>query len=154
MTDSIEKQIELKVAISRVWRALTDYREFGEWFRVKLDGPFVPGQVSRGQITYPGYEHVKWEAVVQKIEPERLFSFTWLHSKSLDKAHYSPDRSKDPTTLVEFRLKKTANGTLLVLRECGFNNLPGDLRLEAFRRNEGGWTEQMKNIERYVAKAA
>ena len=154
MTDCIEKRIELKAPISRVWRALTDYREFGQWFRVKLDGPFVAGQVSRGQMTYPGYEHVKWEAVVQKMEPERLFSFTWPHPKSLEKAHYSPDSSKDPTTLVEFRLEKTASGTLLVLTECGFNNLPGDLRLEAFRRNEGGWTEQMKNIERYVAKAA
>jgi uncharacterized protein YndB with AHSA1/START domain len=154
MSDCIEKRIELKAPISRVWRALTDYREFGEWFRVKLDGPFVQGQVSRGQITYPGYEHVKWEAAVQKIEPERLFSFTWPHPKSLDKAHYSPDSSKDPTTLVEFRLEKTANGTLLVLTECGFDNLPGDFRLEAFRRNEGGWTEQVKNIERYVAKAA
>src|SRR5437660_8261007 len=75
--DRIEKRIELKAPLSRVWRALTDYREFGLWFRVKLDGPFVPGRVSTGWITYPGYEHLKWEAVVQKMEPERLFSFTW-----------------------------------------------------------------------------
>ena len=155
MIDRIEKRIELKAPISRVWRAVTDYREFGEWFRVKLDGPFVLGQVSRGQITYPGYEHVKWEAVVEKMEPERLFSFTWPHPKSLDKAEYAPgNHSKDPATLVEFRLEKTATGTLLVLTESGFDNIPGDLRLEAFRRNEGGWAEQMKNIERYVAKAA
>jgi uncharacterized protein YndB with AHSA1/START domain len=154
MQDRIEKQIELKAPISRVWRALTDHREFGEWFRVKLDGPFMPGQVSRGQMTYPGYEHVKWEAVVQKMEPERLFSFTWPHPKSLDKDNYSADHSKDPTTLVEFRLEKTRNGTLLTLTESGFDNLPSDFRLEAFRRNEGGWSEQMKNIERYVAQAA
>jgi uncharacterized protein YndB with AHSA1/START domain len=152
MNDRIEKRIELKVPVSRVWRALTDYREFGQWFRVKLDGPFVPGQVSRGQMTYPGYEHVKWEAVVQKMEPERLFSFTWPHAKSHDKADYSPDYSKEPTTLVEFRLEKTASGTLLVLTESGFDKLPGDRRLEAFRRNEGGWTEQMKNIENYVTQ--
>ena len=50
---------------------------------MKLDGPFVPGEVSRGQITYPGYEHLKWEAVVQKMEPERLFSFTW-HPYAVD----------------------------------------------------------------------
>ena len=155
MNDRIEKRIELKAPISRVWRAVTDYREFGEWFRVKLEGPFVQGQASRGQITYPGYEHLKWEAVVQKMEPERLFSFTWTHPKSLDKAEYAlDDHSKDPTTLVEFRLERTATGTLLVLTESGFDNIPGDLRLEAFRRNEGGWAEQMKNIERYVAKAA
>jgi len=151
MNNSIEKRIELKAPIPRVWRALTDYREFGDWFRVKLDGPFVPGQVSRGQMTYPGYEHVKWEAVVQKMEHERLFSFTWPHPKSLDKADCPLDYSEEPTTLVEFRLEKTGSGTLLVLTESGFDKLPADRRLEAFQRNDGGWTEQMKNIENYVA---
>ena len=145
--DRIQKQIELRAPVSRVWRALTDHREFGEWFRVKLDGPFVAGQISRGQVTYPGYEHVKWEAVVQKVEPKRLFSFTWHHS-------FDPDADilKEPTTLVEFRLEKTKAGTLLTLTESGFENLPADLRLESFRRNEGGWTEQMKNIEAHVAQ--
>ncbi len=154
MNDRIEKRIELKAPVSRVWRALTDYREFGQWFRVKLDGPFVAGQVSRGQITYPGYEHVKWEAVVQKMEPEKLFSFTWPHAKSLDQANYSGDYSKEPSTLVEFRLEKTAKGTLLLLTESGFERIPSDRRFEAFRRNDGGWTEQMKNIENYVGQGS
>ncbi len=146
MQDRIEKSIELKAPVSRVWRALTDYREFGEWFRVKLDGPFVAGQVSHGHITYPGYEHVVWEAVVQALEPERLFSFTW-HPYSVDPAI---DYAKETPTLVEFRLEPTAGGTLLRLTESGFENVPAERRLEAFRRNEGGWTEQMKNIEAHV----
>ncbi len=124
--------------------ALTDHREFGEWFRVKLNGPFVPGQVSRGQITYPGYEHVKWEAVVRKMEPESLFSFTWKVAPKID--------SNETSTLVEFRLEKTASGTLLLLTESGFDKIPGDRGLEAFRQNDGGWTEQRKNIESYVAQ--
>ncbi len=127
-TDRIEKHIELKAPVSRVWRALTDYREFGEWFRAKVDGPFVPGQVSRGQITYPGYEQYKWEAVVQKMEPERLFSFTW-HPYALDLAR---DYSKEPPTLVEFRLEKMPGGTLLEVTESGFDKLPADRRNEAF----------------------
>ncbi len=147
MNDRIEKRMELKAPVSRVWRALTDYREFGEWFRVKLDGPFLAGQISHGQINYPGYEHVKWQAVGQKMEPERLFSFTWHHS--LDP---NADIFKEPTTLVEFRLERIEAGTLLTLTESGFENLPDNLRLEAFRRNDGGWTEQMKNIESYVAQ--
>jgi uncharacterized protein YndB with AHSA1/START domain len=149
MDNRIEKRIELKAAVSRVWRALTDYREFGEWFRIKLDGPFLPGQISRGHITYPGYEHLKWEAVVQAVEPERLFSFTW-HPYAV---HPEIDYSKETPTLVEFRLEKTAAGTLLLLTESGFDKIPSDRRLEAFRRNDGGWTEQMKNIEGHVAKA-
>ena len=148
MEHKIEKRIELNAPVSRVWRALTDHREFGEWFRVKLDGPFVAGEISRGHITHPGYEHVQWEAVVKSMEPERLFSFTW-HPYSVDP---QIDYSKEAPTLVEFRLEATATGTLLQLTESGFENVPGDRRLEAFRMNDGGWTQQMKNIESYVAQ--
>jgi len=148
--DRIEKRIELKAPVARVWRAVTDYRQFGEWFGVKLDGPFAAGQKSTGHITHPGYEHLKWEAVVEKMEAERLFSFTWSHPRSLEKASYSSDYSKDPKTLVEFRLEETAKGTLLTVTESGFDGIPADWRAEAYRRNDGGWTEQMKNIEKYV----
>ena len=98
--------------------------------------PFVAGQVSTGYIAYPGYEHLKWEAIVQTMEPERLFSFTW-HPYAVDP---QKDYSKETPTLVEFRLEKTANGTLLILTESGFDKVPSDRRLEAFRMNEGGWT--------------
>jgi len=148
MNNEIEKRIELKAPVSRVWRALTDYREFGEWFRVKIEGPFVPGHPSLGRITYPGYEHLAWEAVVQRMEPERYFSYTW-HPYAVDS---KMDYSKETPTLVEFTLEPSAGGTLLVVRESGFDKIPADRRLEAFRMNEGGWTEQMKNVERYVAE--
>ena len=148
MENRIEKSVELKAPVSRVWRALTDYREFGEWFRVKLDGPFVAGQVSRGHITYPGYEHLKWEAVVQKMESERLFAFTW-HPYAVDS---KIDYSQETPTLVEFRLEKTTSGTLLKLTESGFDKVPSNRRLEAFRMNNGGWEGQMKNIKNHMAQ--
>jgi len=146
--DQIEKRIELKAPVGRVWRALTDYREFGEWFRVKLDGPFAVGEASTGHITYPGYEHLKWYAVVQKMEHERLFSYTW-HPCAVET---TVDYSKEIPTLVEFRLEPTPTGTLLVLTESGFDKIPVDRRDDAFRRNEGGWAMQMKNIESHVAR--
>ena len=145
-TDRIEKQIELKAPVARVWRALTDHREFGEWFRVALEGPFAPGETARGQITHQGYEHLTFEAVVQKMEPERLFSFLW-HPYAIDPA---VDYSKEPHTLVEFHLEKSGDGTRLRVTESGFDKLPAHRRDEAFRMNEGGWTEQMKNIEQHV----
>ena len=146
--DRIEKQIDLKSPVSRVWRALTDYREFGEWFRVKLEGPFVAGQVSRGQLTFPGYEHLQMEVVVQKIEPERLFSYTW-HPYAVDP---KVDYSKETPTLVEFTLEKSAKGTLLMVTESGFDKIPSERRLEAFRMNDNGWGQQLKHIESYVAE--
>jgi len=148
--DRIEKQIELKAPIARVWRALTDHREFGKWFRVNVEGPFVAGQTSRGRITYPGYERHTMEVVVQKMEPERLFSFTW-HPYALD---LQKDYSKEPSTLVEFRLEPKGDGTLLTVTESGFSKLPADRRLEAFRMNDDGWAEQMKNIERHVSETS
>ncbi|MGA2810961.1 MAG: SRPBCC family protein [Candidatus Acidiferrum sp.] len=148
MSNRIEKRIELRAPVTRVWRALTDYREFGEWFRVKLEGPFLAGQTSRGYITWPGYEHLKWEAVVQKIEPERLFSFTW-HPYSVDP---KIDYSQETPTLVEFRLEKTTSGTLLMVTESGFDKIPSARRAEAFLRNEGGWAQQIVNIEKHVAQ--
>jgi len=149
MTDRIEKTIELKAPVSRVWRALTDYQEFGSWFRVRLEGPFVPGQVSRGYITHPGYEHVRWEAIVQKMEPERLFSFTW-HPYSVDP---NEDFSAEPSTLIEFTLEKTAHGTLLRIVESGFDQLPSKRRDLAFRMNERGWSAQLVNIAHHVEHA-
>jgi uncharacterized protein YndB with AHSA1/START domain len=148
--DRIEKQIELKAPVARVWRALTDYREFSEWFGVNLEGPFVPGQTSRGQMAITGYEHLKWEAVVQKMEPERLFSFTW-HPYAIDP---QKDYSEEPSTLVEFRLEPKSGGTLLTLTESGFSKLPADRRLEAFRMNDGGWAQQMKDIELHVEQTS
>jgi uncharacterized protein YndB with AHSA1/START domain len=150
MEHRIEKRMELKAPVSRVWRALTDYREFGEWFGVKLEGPFVPGEISRGHITYPGYEHLPWEVVVQKMEPEKHFSFTW-HPYAVDP---KIDYSQETPTLVEFRLEKSASGTLLVLTESGFDKIPSERRLQAFRSNDGGWTEQLKNIEKHVAQTS
>ena len=148
MQNRIEKRLELRAPVSRVWRALTDRREFGQWFRVKLDGPFVPGQPAQGQITYPGYEHIRWQAVIQKMEPEKLFSFTW-HPYAVDP---KVDYSKETPTLVEFRLEQIPSGTLLLLSESGFDSIPADRRAEAFRMNDGGWSEQMKNIETHVAR--
>lgn len=150
MTDRIEKTVELKAPVARVWRALTDHEEFGQWFRVRLDGPFVPGEVSRGNIAYPGYEHLRWEAVVQKMEPERLFSFTW-HPYAVDP---NADYSGESSTLVEFTLEKTATGTRLRIVESGFDKLPPHRRDEAFRMNDRGWSIQTENIARHVAENA
>ena len=150
MNDRIEKTIELNAPVPRVWKALTDYREFGAWFRVRLDGPFVPGQVSRGNITYPGYEHLRWEAVIQRMEPKRLFSFTWPPYAIEPQRDYSGE----PSTLVEFTLEKTATGTLLRVVESGFDKLPAERRDEAFRMNERGWGIQLENIAAHVGESS
>ncbi len=145
-SDRIEKQILLRSPRSRVWRALTDADEFGAWFRVKLQGGFAGGEPVKGQITYPGYEHLAFEVTVERMEAEQLFSYRW-RPYSVDP---KVDNSKEATTLVEFRLEEAEEGTLLTLVESGFDQIPKERRAEAYRRNSQGWAEQMQNIQRHV----
>lgn len=147
-TDRIEKSIVLRAPRSRVWRALTDAEEFGAWFGVKLEGQFAEGATVRGKITYPGYEHLTMEILIERIEPERYFTYRW-HPYAIDA---SVDYSSEPTTLVEFRLEEADGGTVLTIVESGFDRIPLARRTEAFRMNDRGWTEQTRNIDRYVSE--
>jgi uncharacterized protein YndB with AHSA1/START domain len=131
-----------------VWRALTNAEEFGQWFGVKMEGAFTPGETVRGKITHPGFEHgPPMVIVIERVEPEELFSYRW-HPYAIDP---KVDYSQEPTTLVELRLRDEAGGTLVTVVESGFSKIPAARRAEAFRMNSGGWEAQMKNIERHVA---
>ena len=148
-TDRIERKILLKAPLSRVWRALSDAKEFGDWFGVDFKGkPFVAGKPVQGQITYPGYEHLVMEVLIERVVPQRLLSWRW-HPAAIDAA---VDYSQEPTTLVVFELKEVEGGTLLSVVESGFDSIPPSRRLEAFRMNSEGWDQQMKSIEKHVAK--
>lgn len=147
VTDRIEKQVVLRAPRARVWRAVTDAAEFGAWFGVRLEGPFTEGAAVRGQITYPGYEHLTMELIVERIVPEGYFAFRW-HPNATDPA---VDYSAEPTTLVEFRLEDAPEGTRLTIVESGFDRIPLARRADAFRKNDAGWTVQAVNVERHVA---
>lgn len=148
--DRIHKQIHLKAPRARVWRALTDHREFSSWFGVNLQSPFVAGQVTSGQITNPGYEHIRMEATVQKLEPEHYFSYTW-HPYAIEPG---VDYSNETPTLVEFTLEEKNGETLLTVTESGFAKLPPHRRDLAFRKDDEGWSAQLANIEEHVARAS
>jgi uncharacterized protein YndB with AHSA1/START domain len=146
-TDRIEKSIALRAPRSRVWRALSDPDEFGRWFGARLTGAFTPGAHVTAQITTPGHEHITFEIVIEKVEPENLLAFRW-HPYAVDPM---VDYASEPTTLVEFHLADVAVGTALTIVESGFDQIPLARRSEAFRMNEQGWTGQVINLERYVA---
>jgi len=149
-TDRIHKEILLKAPQARVWQAVSDAQRFGAWFGVRLDGSFTRGAVVRGQILEAGWEHVPFEMTVDRVEPERLISFRW-HPNADDVQH---DYSNEPTTLIVFELQPQSDGVLLTIDESGFDSIPLARRLEAYRSNEGGWTEQMQRIARYVGRDA
>lgn len=146
-TDRIERSVLINAPVSRVWRALTDAEAFGGWFGVALKGKrFVAGQQVQGQITIPGFEHVVFDVLIDRVEPEQLFSYRW-HPYAVDPA---VDYAQEPTTLVVFTLKEAEGGTLLSVVESGFDNIPLARRAEAVRMNSGGWEGQLRNIQTYV----
>ena len=148
MTDRIEKQILIRAPRARVWQALVDKTEFGTWFKVNFPpGTFVPGERVSGRITYPGYEHLDMDVHVVDVVPERRLSYRWLPGMPEPGVDYE----SEPMTLVTFTLEDAPDGTLLTLVESGLDQLPPERREKVFRVNEGGWAEQMTNIERHVA---
>jgi uncharacterized protein YndB with AHSA1/START domain len=149
-TDRIEKSVFLRARRPRVWQALSDTAEFGEWFGIEFNGEFKPGARLEGKITNPGYEHLKAEVVIQRVDPDRLLSWQW-HPHAIDP---NRDYSMEPMTLVVFELTDVAGGTRLTITETGFDRLPKERRDEAYRGNEGGWTQQMDSINQYMSTAA
>lgn len=145
-SDRIVRSVEIDAPVDRVWRALTQAEEFGEWFRVRLDGPFVVGEITTGQMTYPGAEHYRWLSRTTRIDAEaRVFTLAWAHPA--DETRPTLD---DPFTLVEFRLEPTAAGTRLTVVESGFDALPAERRSSAMRRNERGWEIQTSHVRDYA----
>ena len=161
ITDRIEKQVLLRAPRERVWNALTDVREFEKWFGVRFDRPFAPGARIRGvlvgttvdaEVARAQRQHaaVPFEITVDRIEPERLFSFRW-HPFAVDQ---TVDYSKEPTTLVEFVLEDAPDGVLLIVSESGFDRIPLERRSQAFTSNDEGWSIIVKLVEKYLAQAA
>lgn len=160
-TDRIEKTILLKAPLARVWRAISDAGEFGQWFGMTFEGRFVPGARLEGRITgttvdaevakaQRQHSGLTFDIQIERVEPQRLFSFRW-HPAAIDPA---VDYSREPTTLIEFTLAETPDGVRLTVVESGFDRLPAGRRAEAFASNDGGWSIVVTLVERYLAQAA
>jgi uncharacterized protein YndB with AHSA1/START domain len=159
-TDWIEKSILLRAPLRRVWRALTDSSEFGTWFGVRFEGPFAPGAPARGVMVgttvnaevgamQKQYAGRPFDLVIDRMEPERLFSFRW-HPFAIEPG---VDYSAEPMTLVTFSLEEVAEGVRLTVTESGFDRIPLERRAKAFAANEGGWAIMVTVIEEYLAQA-
>jgi uncharacterized protein YndB with AHSA1/START domain len=156
-SDRIQKRVLLRAPIARVWRAVSDAQEFGAWFGVALDGPFVPGKKVTGKIRpttvdpevarlQAPHEGKAFEFTIDRVEPSRVFSFRW-HPFAVEAG---VDYSKEPTTLVVFQLTEVEGGTLLEITESGFDRIPLERRAKAFTANEGGWEHQLRLVAKYV----
>jgi uncharacterized protein YndB with AHSA1/START domain len=156
--DRIEKEVVLRAPLERVWRAISDADEFGRWFGVRFDGPFVAGtsvtgvitpttvdeDVARAQEPHAGKSDT-WQIVA--IEPQRRLALRW-HPYAVESG---TDSSQEPTTLVEFTLDEMADGVRLRIVESGFDAIPAERRVSAFEANSVGWAAQTELVRKYLA---
>jgi uncharacterized protein YndB with AHSA1/START domain len=147
-TDLIEKATTVKAPPSRVWQALADSRQYGEWFGVTLEGPFEVGKRVAGTLNHPDYAHLPFVLVIEALEPERRLAFRW-HPHAVEADH---DYSQEPMTLVEFLLAPVDGGTHVTVRESGFDQVPEARRALALRMNEGGWAVQVENLRGHAER--
>src|SRR6201997_1991832 len=157
-TDRIEKQVVLRAPMDRVWRAISDSQEFGRWFGVRIDGPFVAGTSVTATITGTTVDEegaelqlphagakATWQIVA--VEPSRRLAYRW-HPFAVDA---DVDYAVEHTTLVEFTLSPTLDGVLLSIVESGFDAIPAARRSAAFEANSGGWAKQVELVRKYLA---
>jgi uncharacterized protein YndB with AHSA1/START domain len=160
VTDRIEKQIRLRAPRTRVWQAIADARQFGTWFGVDFEGPFIAGATVRGVIAgtkvdpeiakeQKAYVRKPFEFTIERIEPERIFSFRW-HPYAVEE---NVDYSQEPTTLIVFSLEDIPEGTLLTVTESGFDRIPLERRAKAFTANDNGWTKVIGLLAKYLDQA-
>ncbi|MGV9800167.1 SRPBCC family protein [Mycobacterium sp. NPDC003449] len=157
-TDRIEKDVLLHAPLQRVWRAISNSEEFGRWFGVRFDGPFVAGEPVNGVMTptevdadvaamqqpYAG-EADQWHIVA--VEPPHRLAFRW-HPYAVEPG---TDYAAEPMTLVEFTLTEADGGVLLRIVESGFDAIPAERRASAFEANSEGWAHQAELVRKYLA---
>ena len=150
-TDRIERSIVIAAPRSRVWRLISNAEEFGRWFGADLGGQsFTVGQRTQGPITIPGFTHILFDVIVERMEPEHVFAWRW-HPYAVDP---KVDYSKEERTVVTWTLEDApAGGTLVKTVEAGFDKVPPGRRLEAFRMNSRGWDGQLENIRKHATAA-
>jgi uncharacterized protein YndB with AHSA1/START domain len=160
-TDRITKQILLRASQERVWQAISDSQQFGSWFGMRFDAPFIAGATMKGWLTptkvdaevaamQKPYEGMAFTFQIGDIEPPRRLTFRW-HPHAVDPG---TDYSHEPMTLVEFVLEPRAEGTMLTITESGFDSIPLERRAKAFSSNDKGWEHQTRMIEAYLAQTA
>lgn len=146
MTDVITKTTHVRAPLDRVWRAISDHRQFGQWFRVALDQPFEAGTESTGKMTYPGYEGYPWRAQITAVEPPHRLAYEWVPGSDAADEEFDAGLR----TTVEFQLEEEGDGTRVTITETGFDRVPEARRESALRDNTGGWNAQADNLREYA----
>jgi len=145
VSDRIQRRIEVKAPRARVWQAISSEQEFSEWFGIKvLEGTFLPGTTVKAASTHKGYEGIEFSMHIESVDPPRYFSWRWIPgaTQPLD----------EPTTLVEFSLEETKDGTVVTITESGFDRLSLACRAAAFKDNTSGWEYQAQSLSNYLAQ--
>jgi uncharacterized protein YndB with AHSA1/START domain len=137
MADRIEREVELRAPIERVWQVITDPAYVARWFGGKAQIDLRPGGAA--VFGWPEEGMGDFHAVVERVDPPRLFAFRWTHDAGV------PVGAAAVSTLVEFTLSPEGDGTRLRLVESGFTD-------ETHRKeNSEGWDAELADLAALLA---
>jgi uncharacterized protein YndB with AHSA1/START domain len=161
--DRVEKNIVLKAPRSRVWSAITDAQEFGNWFGIDFNGTrgtFQPGTKVDGiwsgtkvdpemRERFRKNEGLPFHMWIDRLEPEHLFAYRW-HQMSARPEETGLDVNTEPPTEVIFTLKEVPEGTLLTVMESGFDKIPPARKARVLQGVEAGWPICLGWISKHI----
>jgi uncharacterized protein YndB with AHSA1/START domain len=134
----IERETMIAAPVERVWSLLTEAEHVGDWFcdaGAEID--LRPG----GAMVLRWTEHGTTHARVVDVEPHRRFSYRWA-------AEAESEQIEGNSTLVEFTLDPTDEGTRLRVVESGFEDLAvtDEQRRARVEDNTEGWEIQLRRV--------
>lgn len=137
----IERQIELKAPIEKVWSAITKAEELRKWFGDVAELELREG--GRGQVGWSEFGSIS-ELVVESVEPPSHFAFSW---SAVANAPFDGSLA----TRVDIYLEDLGETTRLKVEESGFDELPESIGRSVFEENRSGWGHELEDLEAYLA---
>jgi uncharacterized protein YndB with AHSA1/START domain len=143
--DVIEREIAIGAPIDKVWSVLTEPDHIGTWF-----GSGIPVRIDLrpgGLMELDHGVHGAYKTTIVEVDPPHTFSYRWAS------AYPGAIATEENSTLVEFTLKETGDGTLLRVVESGFASImiPAEREASAgYESHSQGWTGVIEKFADYV----
>ena len=133
----VSDSIHIQADRARVWSGLTDPALLDSWFGERNELELRPG----GHMVFEWEEQGRYSAVLEEVEEGSALAFRWASM---------PDTEPrvGNSTVVRFTLEDHSSGTLLTVRETGWETLDADENEveQTMRENTEGWRSELEEL--------
>jgi uncharacterized protein YndB with AHSA1/START domain len=145
MAAMIEQDVLIEAPVEVVWRAVTEAGQLARWLAAEVEMEATPDY--EGTMTFHyGERSQTYQITVRAVEPERMFSYRWMHPRGATAVEGN-------STLVEFTLTPADGGTWLRVLETGVEEMgwPPDQKYRYADEHNDGWTHYFGRLHDHLA---